>query len=140
MLRLEKSLTAQFCYIFPEDDAVNQEDEDFDEAMYDESFDPKYLPLVEGGKPTKFYCKPLSRKALVVVADMATHNSVEAMMIAVVHGLRKIEGEEGNAVDIVRKRERITDKCMDELFNTFGVPVLQRVGSVILSRSTVSPL
>lgn len=140
MIRLQESLTAQFCYVFPEDDAVDKEHEDFDEEAYDESFDLTHLPIRSGEQPTRFYCKPLSRKALTLVIDNKD-NVTLAMQVAVAYGLHNVEnGPEDFSFKRTGDRDRLPDAMMDKLYKAFGIRVLQRVGNVIVSRSTIGPL
>lgn len=135
--RLEKSLTGTFTYVFPEDDAVDQEHDDFDRAAYEESLDLKHLPMVEGGQPTKFVCKHLPRKWLTIVLDLEG-NEMAAAMACIQYGLIRVE--DANPIEVARKSDRVTDKSLNSLHEMYGVDILTRVGGVVLRQSRLSPL
>ena len=139
MLQISQGLTETFAYVFPEDDAVDQAHADYNDESYDETLDDKHLPLLAGQRPTKFFFKPLSRKAMSIVRDLVAQSSGSlAVEMALAHSLQRIENGFAS-VEIEHKHGRLTEKCMDSLHEKYGSIVTQRLGSVVLGRSVLSP-
>ena len=128
MFSKQSALAGDYVHYFSQDPAIDQTSGELDHERWEETGDLKFLPLVNGGRLTKFILRRLTSSEKSILGDVAeTHGTQQMGWWAVALALREInplvmDGEPqdstlGTTYDSRYKVKRLDDEWMDRLYD-----------------------
>lgn len=139
-----RSANERFEYVYPEDPALDRENEAFNWDEYLRTGDRQHIPCKDGEQPTVFHLQRLSRKALFHV--LSKDKELQALE-AVAYGLKRVENLEVSGQPFALKfrqnssktetGERLADETLDAML---AIDLIGDLGYRIICLSRLSPL
>jgi hypothetical protein len=133
----------QFEVISVQDDAIDRHSAAGKRALeaYVGERDPAKLVLVPGGKPVRFWCRPLAHDAAMHLEGM-TANRTTRDALAFACSVERIEGLEFEWSRVTDKTgwggDYICDESMKPLIENIGLACIREIGSLVIQKASLT--